>query len=240
MILGVLSDAHGHVEGFLEGLTLLRRMGADRVFFLGDAVGYLPGSEVVDAIVAEGVEPVAGNHEAMLLDPPSGIDDSIFRFAATRRALGPSGLQRIAVWPDSRTLDTPAGPILLGHTAPWPDRPRLYPDTDPETLPALPWRFVFMGHTHRAFIAETAATTFVNVGSCGFPRDDGLLGSVATLDTLTGTVRIVRFDLERATRAAFERVDSVPPLLYTAVARRERPHRTARRTLCAGHPRRSR
>lgn len=219
MIIGMLSDAHGHVEGFRTGLDVLRRLGADRIFFLGDAVGYLPGAGVVEAIAAEGISPIAGNHEAMLLDASCGVDDDVFRLDETRRALGDTGLRRVASWPSRRALETRVGPMLLVHDSPSGGR-YVYPDSDLSALGDLPWRVVCMGHTHRAFVRHTASTTFVNVGSCGLPRDDGHLGAVATLDTVTGEARITRFDLRGAHRRALARIGPVHRSVRASMDRR--------------------
>ena len=42
MKIGILSDAHGNPHGLNRCLTALKREGAERLYFLGDAVGYLP------------------------------------------------------------------------------------------------------------------------------------------------------------------------------------------------------
>jgi len=227
MIIGLLSDAHGHVEGFRTGVGLLRRLGAERIFFLGDAVGYLPGADVVDAIAVEGVEPIAGNHEAMLLAGGGGVDDEVFRLDETRHALGVAGLLRVASWPERRVLKTPIGAVLLVHDSPAGGRRRIYPDSDLADLGPLPWRVVCMGHTHRAFVRHTASTTFVNVGSCGFPRDDGRLGAVATLDTVTGQARITRFDLRAAHHRVLARVGPVHRIVRASMDRRNPVFATA-------------
>lgn len=231
MILGMLSDAHGHVEGFRAGMALLRQLGAERIFFLGDAVGYLPGAGVVDAISAEGVEPIAGNHEAMLLDGDGAVDDDVFRLKETRHALGVSGMLRVATWPTRRVLQTPVGLVLLVHDSPSGGRRYIYPDSNLADLGLLPWRVVCMGHTHRAFVRHTSSTTFVNVGSCGLPRDDGHLGAVATLDTVTGEARISRFELRAAHRQALARVGPVHRSVHASMERRNPVCVTARSTL---------
>lgn len=221
MIVGMLSDAHGNVEGLLAGLAILRREAAARILYLGDAVGYLPGSAVVDAISADdGIDPIAGNHEAMLLDTDGAFDDGVFRFSETRRALGRPGMERIAKWPDRRTIGTPSGPVLVVHDGPGGGGDHLRTDADLVALGPLPWSIVCMGHTHRPFIRMVGSTLFVNVGSCGLPRDDGRFGAVAVLDTETGDVRIIRFDLRDATRRAMARVGPVHPLVAATMARR--------------------
>lgn len=230
-MIGLLSDAHGHVEGFVTALGVLEHLGCERMFFLGDAVGYLPGGAVVDAIGAYGVEPIAGNHEAMLLageDATSDgarVDDEIFRFAETRDDLGPTGLARVATWPTRRVVETAVGPVLLVHDSPFDEPRRIYPDTDLTGLGDVPWAVVCMGHTHRRFRSRVGDTTWVNVGSCALSRDDGSLGSVAMLDTRTGDVRLVRFDLREAHRRALDRVGPVHRSVLATMARRETPDR---------------
>ena len=49
-----------------------------------------------------------------------------------------------------------------------------------------------MGHTHRPFILKKDDVTFVNVGSCGLPRDNGHLASFVIFDTESGKVNIYR------------------------------------------------
>ena len=60
--------------------------------------------------------------------------------------------------------------------------------------------YAFMGHSHYPFIKRVKDTTFVNVGSCGLPRDDGRYGSFALLDTTDRHVSIFRFDISKMTK----------------------------------------
>jgi hypothetical protein len=121
--------------------------------------------------------------------------------------------------------------VLLVHDGPTGDRAHIYPDSDLTLFGPLPWAAVCMGHTHRAFVRRVGATTFVNAGSCGLPRDDGQLGAVATLDTISGEAAVVRFDLVDATRRALERVGDVHPHVAATFARRERPDASARASI---------
>ena len=54
-----------------------------------------------------------------------------------------------------------------------------------------------MGHTHRPFLKNSNGTTFVNVGSCGLPRDDGRYGSFATFDPSTRNVKLYRYAIDK-------------------------------------------
>ena len=77
MKLGVLSDAHGHRGAFEVALDVLNQAGAERLFYLGDAVGYIPDPGVVSLLRTRGIPFIKGNHEAMLLasDAPAERED---------------------------------------------------------------------------------------------------------------------------------------------------------------------
>jgi len=92
VMIGLLSDAHGNPLGLRSCLAALRAAGAAQVYFLGDAVGYLPGeAEVIEILRSEGVICQRGNHEGMLLgdldlDPGR---DRVYGLAAVRERMPP-------------------------------------------------------------------------------------------------------------------------------------------------------
>jgi predicted phosphodiesterase len=222
VIVGLLSDAHGNREAFDQGVDELRSRGAEVVHFLGDAVGYLPGDAVVDAIRERDVVAIRGNHDAMLLE--GGVDparDEVYRLAETSAAMSATNRDLLASWPETRELDRPCGRILLVHGS--PRRPLLdyvYPDTDLAPFAVPGTAIVFLGQTHRPFVRRSGETTFVNVGSCGLPRDAGDLGAACLLDDVTGEVEILRFDIREATRAALARTGPVAPEVAAVFERR--------------------
>jgi predicted phosphodiesterase len=227
MIIGLLSDAHGNLEAFDRALEVLGRLGAETIYFLGDSVGYLPGAEVATRIVELGLPSVLGNHEAMLLDPGCGRSDRepIYRLAETAAAMPARVRQALEGWPERRELQLGCGRAVLVHGSPadhlWG---YVYPDTDLTGLaadPALAGAFVFMGNTHRPFVKRLAGATFVNVGSCGLPRDVGHLGACGLLDDQTGQVRIVRFDIRRETAAALRRCGPVHARVHETLGRQQ-------------------
>ncbi len=213
-MIGILSDAHGHLAGFEKGLALLRRHGARSFVFLGDAVGYVPSWDVLAALHREqaSFHFILGNHEEMLL---AGVprNDEVYQIGRLGDDDRPDLRAFAAGWPRSLSLTLPCGSVLLVHGS--PDHPQngyLYPDTPLEDI-RVEHRFVFCGHTHRPFVRTAGATTFVNVGSCGLPRDDGRYGSVALFDEDSGAVRILRYGLE----AEAARLPQLVPGLHPAV-----------------------
>jgi predicted phosphodiesterase len=222
VILGFLSDAHGNREAFELGLSVLQRKGAETVYFLGDAVGYLPGTGVIDAIQESSVGAISGNHDAMLV---SGVvdaaKDAVFQHAQTNRAMTEEQRAFLATWPERRELDSPRGRLLLVHGSPLdPLNGYVYPDTDLGPFASTAHAAIFMGQTHRPFIREVNGTLFVNVGSCGLPRDCGNLGSVCLFDDAVGTATIIRFNIESATASALRRCGPVAPDVLAIYHRR--------------------
>lgn len=199
-MIGVLSDGHGNSPAFARMTEILFALGADRLIYLGDAMGYVPSLEVVEQLRRLGgrVECVLGNHEHMLLgaEYPAELE-SIYRVADLRSQLTREHEAFLRTWPDARSKEFACGRALFVHGSPRDHlHGQVHPDTPLENF-AVPYDFVFLAHTHRAFVRPSASTTFVNVGSCGLPRDDGRYASAALFDPVAGSVRIIRLGLAR-------------------------------------------
>lgn len=198
----MLSDAHGNAPAFQAGIGLLASRGATDFLFLGDSIGYIPSNEVVSLISDLGnrIFALRGNHEEMLLRGVIDVErDKVYQLELTRNLLTQQNLAEISNWPTSLNVDVGDQKISAMHGSPadllfgyvYPDSDLLTINTDAD--------IVFMGNTHRAFQKQTDTTLFVNVGSCGLPRDDGRFGSVALWNTLAGSVELIRFDIRTQT-----------------------------------------
>jgi predicted phosphodiesterase len=196
MILGFVSDAHGNPEGLEGCLAALEREGAERFYFLGDAVGYLPEeSAVLDLLRSRHAVCLRGNHEAMLLGELAIPQDRdrVYRLAEAGARLAPQDRAWIREWPQRIELELEGCRMLLVHGSPAdPLRGYVYPDSDLSALRGLPFDLVAMGHTHRPFVASAGALTVMNVGSSGMPRDVGGLASCALYDTAGRAGEILR------------------------------------------------
>jgi predicted phosphodiesterase len=168
---------------------------------------------------------ILGNHEAMLLDATQlSARDDAYQLRATAAQMSPALRAQIEAWPVVRTIETGAGSALLMHGSPTDlTFGYVYPDTDLrqfEEAPGVAGATVFMGNTHRPFVRRSGSTTFVNVGSCGLPRDVGVLGACCIFDGETGVARILRFDIADATARALARCGPVHDLVANVIARR--------------------
>jgi predicted phosphodiesterase len=87
VLIGVISDAHGHGRALSLGLDLLKREGVDATYFLGDALGYFPSPSAVKILRSKRthVKCVKGNLEEMLLLGVEGADrESIYKLEEVR------------------------------------------------------------------------------------------------------------------------------------------------------------
>ena len=198
-MIGILSDAHGNSYAFRTAIRLLKEsLKADRFVFLGDSVGYIPSAQVLDKLyeLRDSFRCVMGNHEKMLLDgQPDPQREVIYQLDPLRSSISDDIFRFIQTWP-THVEEVHAGKkVLYVHGSPHDfTNGYVYPDSDFTGI-NVDQALVFMGHSHYPFIRVEGRTTFVNVGSCGLPRDDGRYGCFATLDTATGEVCVYRYDI---------------------------------------------
>ena len=209
--IGLISDAHGNIGAIRKAVEIIRRAGVGRIFFLGDAVGYIPSRLVLDFLDIEEIFSLKGNHEAMLLEEIDDVGESaarIYRLEEVRKLLTEDEKVQISTRSAEANFECTAGRVLLCHGS--PDEPLtgyIYPDTPLDTIARRDFDVVFMGHTHRPFLRRSNGRLYVNVGSCGQPRDHGRFGSACVFDTDTGEATILRFDIHSETRDAIVAAD---------------------------------
>ncbi|MCC8945700.1 metallophosphoesterase family protein [Bradyrhizobium brasilense] len=215
MLLGVLSDAHGNVEAFQLGLNLLAEAGVDAVYFLGDAVGYIPDAGVVSLLRQGEIRSIRGNHDDMLVRRSATADlDKVYRHSETFAKLSDDERDFLMTLPSQLRLSRPGTDILFVHGSPSdPLAGYVYPDTSLTDFMNVNADVVFMGHTHHPFVRRQDEKLFVNVGSCGLPRGQDLRGTVCIFNVDQRDVEIIRYDIS----ACCERVLS-RHLLSSSVA----------------------
>jgi predicted phosphodiesterase len=220
--IGLLSDAHGNPLGLRSAIAALRTAGVDTTYFLGDAVGYMPGEiEVLETLAAEGITCQRGNHEGMLLGelPLDPERDRAYGLAEARERMPERIRAFVAGWPDRRELEIGGRRVLLVHGSP---RDHLsgyvYPDSDVDWIGNLGYDAVFMGNTHRPFVTRRGGTLIVNVGSCGLPRDRGDLAACGVYDPAAHDCRILRVPVDPA--AVMAQFPQVTELVRECLRRR--------------------
>jgi predicted phosphodiesterase len=89
-LIGFVSDAHGNGPAFDKAVKILIAEGARSLYFLGDAVGYVPSVAVLDSLIRLGkrINCIRGNHEVMLTNLQIDLErESIYQFNSLRKNL---------------------------------------------------------------------------------------------------------------------------------------------------------
>jgi putative phosphoesterase len=200
MKLGFVADAHGNPVGLAACLARLGEEGVERLYFLGDAVGYLPGeSEVLAQLRSVSALCIRGNHEAMLIGqlPLPADGEKLYQLEPVRARLHPDDRAWIEQWPCDRTESIDGRSLWLMHGSPSDQlRGYVYPDGNLASFDALPYDLVVLANTHRAFASRRGRTLVLNPGSCGLPRDIGDSPSCAVYDTRSNEALILRLQVE--------------------------------------------
>ena len=201
MIIGILSDAHGNPFGLQACIEKLRKKDISKIFFLGDAVGYLPlAGEVLEVLKQEDILSIMGNHDAILCGQIEiELDKSdIYGFNQLPERTIDSVSQEISVWQKRRELNVDGRKLLLVHGSPWNElNEYVYPNSDIRRFSGLEYDAVFMGHTHYPFRKKVDNMLIANAGSCGLPRDVGNMACCLVYYTDKNEVEIIRvpFDI---------------------------------------------
>lgn len=231
MRLGLLGDVHGNDIALEAVLRAARDLGTDGLLVTGDLVGYYfaPG-RVLELLSAWQTWTVRGNHEDMLIRARSDLDaltEIEGKYGCGLRhalsALSGDELDRLCNLPHPLDLELGGRRVLLCHGAPWDNDCYVYPDASPDVLErcaAGGHDLVVLGHTHYAMVHRVGATTIVNPGSVGQPRDRRPGAAWALYDTSSGEVTLRRepYAVERVVALASER-DPGHPYLATVLTR---------------------
>jgi predicted phosphodiesterase len=216
MRLAVFSDVHGNLEAleiFLDTISLQR---VDRLFCLGDSIGYGPNpNECLELLRSlDQAVVLMGNHEWAALNLGEArwqMNPIAFKAMMwTEQRLTKAGIDYIRGLPISAELD----PCVFFHDSAY--RPERWDYIRPKDrlktglcLEFATNRIVCVGHTHKPMLLETngdpvlAATLFsdgtsyrddgeskliVNPGSIGQPRDHASLPSYIIYDSSDQTI----------------------------------------------------
>jgi putative phosphoesterase len=201
MKIGLISDAHGNPIGLKNCLEFFQKHGVERIFFLGDAVGYLPHwNEVLSLLSAYDVVCLRGNHDDMVLTQRvSDKKNDVYRLFPEYIETIHAWLDWMRTWPDRINLRLCGRNILLIHGSPIaPLTGYVYPWSDLSIFERVEADAIVMGHTHRPFIADIGGKKIINVGSCGLPRDVGNLSSCGIIDVEEWECQIFRLPFDAA------------------------------------------
>jgi len=226
MRLGVFSDIHGNRHALDAVLDDLQRRHLDRVYCLGDLVGYgaFP-NEVTERVRAGGFPTVMGNY-----DDGVGFDRDECGCAYREerdRLLGDQSLAWTkaqvtaenkaflrALVPEIR-FEAGGKRVLLVHGSPRKMNEYLFEDRPLSSFERLAESsnadIIVFGHTHKPYAKQVNGVWFINAGSVGKPKDGDARACYVVLDpeaVTPGMFIRVPYDIEAA--AAAVRATSLP------------------------------
>lgn len=222
MKIAILSDAHGNSLYFEKCISAIKCAAPDRIVFLGDCFGYMrEGNDIMNRLRRIGAQVLMGNHEAMLLGNISCTADkeAVYGLNMDRKNVSSDNWEYMKKLSPMLAEEIEGKRILYVHGCPGnPLEGYLYEDDTGFCWNQVEYDFVFMGHTHRQYMKKAGRTTYVNVGSCGLPRDRGNAPGYAIYDTQAGEAGLYRIFVEIEEVESMS-MDKVHPMVYACLRR---------------------
>tara|TARA_R110000824_G_scaffold99969_4_gene237642 strand:+ start:109 stop:738 length:630 start_codon:yes stop_codon:yes gene_type:complete len=173
MKIGILSDAHGNTLCLEKCIDhLLPKV--DKIFFLGDIYGYFPDSSGnIKLLKKYNIHCILGNHDFKALKDHKEkiklLKDDDFNF------INSLSTHHILTYKNIK--------VIMVHGSPTDYlNEYVHPNSDFNKWRGVPYDIILMGHTHRSFIKKIEGKYFINVGSCGLPRDIGNLFTMGIIN----------------------------------------------------------
>ncbi len=227
MRIAIFSDVHGNIHAFNAVLHDIEREAPDRIYCLGDLVGYgAYPNEVIETIQGRGIPTVMGNY-----DDGVGFDRDECGCAYTdpeAKRLGDKSLMwsREVVTPENKEFlrsllpsirfNVDGKEFLLVHGSPRRMNEYMYADRPLSSLERIARSaeadVLAFGHTHLPYHREVAGVLLVNDGSVGKPKDGDARAGYVILDVSGGRVNVEfrRVPYDVAAAAAAVRASGLP------------------------------
>ncbi|MBL7728942.1 MAG: metallophosphoesterase family protein [Dinghuibacter sp.] len=195
MLIGIISDIHANEFALERVLNSAREKKVQRLFVLGDLVGYYfsPG-KVLSLLSQWDTQMIRGNHEDIFAayfrgnnTHRSTVDERLGPgFASCITDLDEANQQFLFNLPESISIEIEGIRFGLYHGSPGSTTEYIYPDADPAKLALYDDEdkdIAFMGHTHHPMIYPGKHTLFINPGSVGQSRVVGGLAQWGIFNT---------------------------------------------------------
>jgi putative phosphoesterase len=196
--IGIISDIHSNLEALDVVMKRLAAEEVERIYCLGDIVGYGPNpNECVEKVRSSCFACVLGNHDAALTGlTPIYSFNSYARSAIewTKRVITEENLEYLKSLP----LAFMEEQFMLVHATPVNPASWDYIHSDEEAqghfLAMNDTKTAFIGHSHvpKCYETKDKSKRIINVGSVGQPRDRDPRASCGLFDSKTGKFEWIR------------------------------------------------
>jgi putative phosphoesterase len=190
-----ISDIHGNFEALKVVLTEIDRLGVDRIFCLGDVVGYYSQvNECCDELRKRGIPSVMGNHDWYLAGGgfcmrSKSVNDCL---EYQRKIISRENIEWIRSFPLFRDVDE----LRMVHGG-WTDPIDEYLDPSIEYFDQVDGSVFISGHTHRQIVKSFGEKIYCNPGSVGQPRDGDPRAAFAIYESGEFVLYRFEYNMER-------------------------------------------
>ncbi len=232
----IISDIHGNLEALEAVLEDIQAQGIEKIYCLGDVIGYGPNpQECIDLVIEEAEVTILGNHDqATLFDPEgfnAGAERAIFW---TRKQLetgnSANNERRWEFLGELPRIRREESLMFVHGSARNPLNEYVFPEDvfnqrKMERIFSLVGNYCFQGHTHIPCVFTESLNkllpeeidyryelgdekTLINVGSVGQPRDGDNRASYVVLDENIVHFKRVDYDFNKTA----EKIYNIPEL----------------------------
>ena len=190
-----ISDIHGNFEALKAVLAEIDRLGVDRIFCLGDVVGYYSQvNECCEELRDRKIPCIMGNHDWYLAgggfcSRSRSVNECI---SYQRKIITPENLEWIRSFPLFRYVDE----LRMVHGG-WTDPIDEYLKPSVEYFDQVEGTVFVSGHTHHQTVQIFGEKIYCNPGSVGQPRDGDPRSAFATFESGNFTLFRVEYDMGR-------------------------------------------
>ena len=195
MKIAFISDIHGNYEALKAVLAEIDRLGVERIYCVGDVVGYYSQiNECCRELRDRQIPCVMGNHDWYMAGggfcPRSrSVNDCL---AYQRRIIENGHLTWIRTFPVQMYI----GEIQLVHGG-WADPVDEYLKPTAEYFERVLGRVFVSGHTHLQSVQVFGDKTYCNPGSVGQPRDGDPRAAFAVYEAGKFTLHRSEYDMQK-------------------------------------------
>lgn len=218
-----ISDIHSNIPALEATIEDIRSRGVDKIYCLGDIVGYhtFP-NEVIDILKKEGVISIKGNHDKAITE--KGFDRTKpgdFVLWWNYDELNSESKEYLINLPEVLEINIDGISIKMVHGSPESIEEYIREDSEEvhKYISSLKNDILLCGHTHLPYIYEREGKYLLNTGSVGKPKMGRPLSSYILLDVKNKKIEpeIITLPYDTERMACHLKENNFPQKYITAI-----------------------